>query len=132
MAAFLPFEPAVESGQAGLTQVIVLASNAVISNTIKIPTSVGSGNSALLVTMVNASVNAAMTAYVRMTTEASTAITATITDTPMFAPSGGSEVRLFASPNQAGAYNIAVIISISPALAGSAIYFTPGQGGVGT
>jgi hypothetical protein len=80
--------------------------------------------------MINASGNAMLTAYVRMTTEASTAITATITDAPIPCPTGASTyVKLFASPNPAGAYNIAVVVSASPALAGSQIWFTPGQGG---
>jgi hypothetical protein len=130
MAAFTPFEPAVEKGNAGLTQVVSIGAGAATSQTINIASSVGNSNNSLLATFANAT--AGTVAYVRISTESSTSIAATSTDTPMVSSGAGfPEVRLFASPNPTGSYNIAVIVTATPATAGS-IWFTPGQGAVGT
>jgi hypothetical protein len=130
MAAFIPFLPGSEKGQAGTTLNIALGAGAATSQLVLVPTSLANGNGSVLVTMINASGNAAMTAYLRMTVESSTVITATATDTPIFCTTGPSSyVRLFASPNEAGAYSIAVIVTATPAVVGSIMYFTPGQGG---
>ena len=124
MASFQPFEPAVKSGTAGFTQNIALGAGSGSSQTIQIPASISNGNTCVLVTLA---LSQGTNAYMRMSVEASTAITATGTDTPLVGNSG-SYVRLFASPNPAGAYNIAVIVSVTPTTAGT-VWFTPGQGG---
>jgi hypothetical protein len=122
MAAFSPFEPAIKSGVAGFTQNIVPSGS---NQTINIPASVSNGNTCVLVTAYGIS---AAPAYIRMSVEASGSITASATDTPIVGIGGGNYVRLFASPNPVGAYNIAVICTVTPTAA-SGIYFTPGQGG---
>jgi hypothetical protein len=125
MAAFEPFEPAVQSGAAGSTQSIALGAGSATSQTIKISSSISNSNNSVLVTCI---LSAGTTAYVRLSAEASTAITATATDTPFPGNSTSAYVRLFASPNMTGAYNIAVIVTATPTTAGT-IWFTPGQGG---
>lgn len=125
MAAFTPFEPAVKSGAAGLTQSIALGAGSATSQTIQIPTSVGNGNNALMVTCI---LSAGTTAYMRISVEASGSIAATATDTPIPGNNTTPFVRLYASPNPAGSYNIAVIVTATPTTAGT-IWFTPGEGG---
>ena len=128
MAAFTPFEPAIEKGQAGLTQSITIGAGSATSQTIQIPASVGNSNNALLVSS-NLSNGTTPAAYIRLSVEASTAIVATATDTPLLSTLTCDYVRLFASPNPTGAYNIAVVVTVTPSIAGT-IWFTPGQGGV--
>lgn len=132
MASQQPFLPAVKSGAAGLTQSIALAGGAATSQTIQIPASTSNGNNAVLVSAFNnnAANSSEIIAYVRLSVEASTSITATATDTPVIIPPQSGTVRLFASPNMVGAYNIAVIVTVTPSVAGSFISFSPGQGGI--
>lgn len=123
MASFQPFLP-----DRGGTQVI---SPTTTSQTIQITSK---GATTVLVTTWNnnpatGAAQEETIAYVRMTIEASTSITATVADTPLVSPAQGSTVRLFASPNPGGVYNIAVVLTVSPSTAGSFIWFTPGEGG---
>jgi hypothetical protein len=63
-------------------------------------------------------------AYVRLSVE-STVPAATATDTPMLT----GNVRLFANPNPQGQTNVSVIVTVTPATAGT-LYISPGEGGV--
>jgi len=125
MAAFEPFEPAVKSGTAGFTQSIALGAGAATSQTIQIGSSVANSNNACLVTCI---LSQGITAYLRMSVEASGTIAATSTDTPIPGNNTTPYVRLFAAPSMSGPYNIAVIVTATPTTAGQ-IWFTPGQGG---
>jgi hypothetical protein len=122
-ANFGPFEPDVKAGTAGFTQVVAVGAGAATSQTIQMAEP---NSAAVLVTAVGAT--AGTVAYVRISTEASTSITATATDTPFVFNGAAPTVRLFAAPGPGKTYNIAVIVTVTPATAGS-IYFTPGQGG---
>jgi hypothetical protein len=126
MAAFEPFLPAVKAGATGFSQVIVLSST---SQTIQVPASVSNGETALLITGVNNNTAASVSAYVRISVEASTSIVATATDTPIFITTSNPTVRLFASPNMTGTYNVAAVCTVAPSTSAS-IFITPGQGGV--
>lgn len=122
MASFQPFLPAVKSGAAGLTQNTgALASN---SQVVLMIDSTGTENTTLL---VNAIGPAGTTAFIRLSVESSTAITASLTDTPLPGNPNGY-VRLFANPNPSGKTAVAVIVSTSGATS-SIIWVTPGQGG---
>lgn len=128
MAAFIPFEPAIQSGSAGKTVSITVTSTTqglaqIVSSTAE--------NPSILVTAVNNTATA-ITAYLRMSVESSTAITATVTDMPVFlAPNtiNGTYVRLLANPAPIGIANFAVVVSVATSTAGCTFYFTPGQGG---
>jgi hypothetical protein len=123
MAAFTPFLP-----DRGATQSIVPSTT---SQSVQV-TSKGA-NTVLVTTWNNNPATGAaqeeIISYVRMTTEASTSITATSADTPIVTGAQGTTVRLFASPNPGGIYNIAVVLTVSPSTTGSFIWFTPGEGG---
>lgn len=123
MAAFEPFEPQIRSGVAGQTVSLAIGAGSGTSTVVQIVNSISAFNPSLLITF-GGGVTAGTVAYVRLSVEASTAITATVTDTPILAPS----VRLFANPNPQGTLNIAVIVSTTPTAAGT-IWFTAGQGG---
>jgi hypothetical protein len=70
-------------------------------------------------------------AYVRMSVEVSTTITAnnSFLDMPIVFQGTTPTVVLFSNPSPAGISNIAVIVSATPATAGT-IFVTPGQGGM--
>jgi hypothetical protein len=124
MASFQPFLPAVKTGTAGLTQSITIGAGAGTSQTIQINSGTAE-NPSILVTFDGPTVG---TAYIRMSVEASTSIVATATDTPFpFGPN--PTVRLFANPSPTGIVNIAVVVTVTPATAGT-MWFTPGEGGI--
>lgn len=133
MAALVPFQTAVQSGAAGNTQSVPLGAGAATAQLIKVAASVANTNGDMLVTVANnnSSPGATLTAYVRMTLETSTVIIAECStgDFPICVPQGGTGVRLFAAPSSVGAYNVAIIVSVTPSTAGQA-WFTPGQGGI--
>lgn len=133
MAVNTAFFPAGGKGVAGQTQTIALGAGSGTSQTVQVGSSISQGNNALMVTGWNA--NAAggtqIQAYVRITVEVSGSIAATLTDFPFIMPPQTTTIRLFASPNPAGTYNIAVIVTVTPSIAGSAMWFTPGSGGFG-
>jgi hypothetical protein len=128
MSSFQPFEPAVKSGVAGFSQQISLGAGAATSQTIQFTNTPGAENPSLLVTLVNPSA-APLNAYIRLSVESSTVIAATVADCAIAASGAGATVRLFASPNPTGTFNVAVIVSATPSTAGF-ISFCPGQGGL--
>jgi len=125
MAAIIPFQPNIQTGQPGFTVAVVVATVSGAGNAGSVvPASgssgVGFGEAAsLMVTNVGAN-----TSWIRMSVESSTVAgsNVTFTDTPML----GNSVRLFADPNPIGATGIAVIGTVG----GNTVLFTPGQGGI--
>lgn len=115
MAAFEPFEPAVKTGSAGLTTVLVASTTTPPSGSLN---STGLMNPCVLVTNFGSNIS-----YVRLSVESSTVAgtTVSITDTPML----GNTVRLFANPAPSGSTGIAVFATAG----GNSVFFTLGQGG---
>src|SRR5215475_14443248 len=111
MAAFEPFEPAVKSGSAGST--ILIQATAGGTGGIAVLDSTGGMNPTLMVTWQSA---IGGPQYLRMSSESSTAIAVSSTDTPLGNPTGVAgafDVRLFANPNPAGKTTFAVLVSIT-------------------
>lgn len=122
MASFQPFEPAIKSGVLGQTQNISVnnsSQNIVIDST-------GTENTTLLVTVDGPQ---GSVTYMRMSVEASTAITATTTDTPMPGAQNPT-IRLFANPSPSGKTSIAVITTVLVSISAINFWITPGQGGI--
>ena len=122
MASEQPFEPAVKSGATGLTVSVVVSATTQFLTQVN---STGGFNPTILVTLDGATNG---TAFIRMSVESSTAITASTTDTP-FPYGNNPTIRLFANPNPTGITNIA-IVTASAANPATTIWFTPGQGGI--
>lgn len=131
MASEQPFEPDVKSGSAGFTQVIVVGSAGTGKNIqFNEPTA-----TAVLITGVNTNAVGSTTGvvYMRMSVESSTGIASanSSTDTPLVLIPQVPTVRLFASPNPGGVFNLSVICSVSSTVAGAwKVWATPGQGGI--
>lgn len=126
MAAFVPFMPAVQSATTGKTVSVTVSTT--VSTFLTQVISSNSENPSLLVTAVNPN-GVPMTAYLRMSIEASTVIAPTNSDTPISIPANNATVRLFANPAPIGTANIAVFITVASSTSGGVFYFTPGQGG---
>lgn len=125
MATFTPFEIDVKVSVAGFTQLVSVGAGSATSQNIVFN---NPSATSMLVTAVGAT--AGTIAYIRISQESSTTITATATDCPIVFNGTAPTVRLFAAPpSGAGKINIAVVVSTTPATGGT-IYFTPGEGGV--
>lgn len=133
MVAFTPFEAEIKASVSGYTQQIALGAGSATSQVLTFNNQ--TATSVMIQVMNNnAAGGAVLTPYIRMSVESSTGIASAngIGDIPMATPAQGSNVYLFASPSGGtGPFNIAVIVSATPATAGT-LWATPGQGGIGT
>lgn len=126
MASFQPFEPAIKSATAGQTVSVTVSTT--VSTFLTQVVSSTAENPCILLSVFNPN-GFPVVGYVRISTESSTIIAPTITDTPVPVPANGGYVRLFANPAPLGTTNIAVLLSVAPSTSGPIFYFTPGQGG---